>query len=63
MRKGVIMDYNKIKSLAEEAEFDSVEVFTSYCCPSDYGLTEHCEESKKCIDCWKLAEREDDYCE
>ena len=57
------MDYNKIETLAKEAEFDSIEGFTSYCCPSDYGLTEHCEESKKCIDCWKLAEREDNYCE
>lgn len=57
------MECNKIKNLAKEAEFDSIEAFTSYCCPSDYGLTEHCEESRKCIDCWKLAEREDDYCE
>ena len=57
------MEYNKIETLAKEAEFDSVEVFTSYCCPSDDGLTEQCEESRKCVDCWKLAEREDDYCE
>lgn len=57
------MDYNKIESLAKEAEFNSAEEFTSYNCPSDYGLTEHCVESRKCIDCWKLAEREDDYCE
>ena len=54
------MECNKIKNLAKEAEFDSIEAFTSYCCPSDYGLTEHCEESKSCLDCWKLAEREDD---
>lgn len=62
-KEGAVMDYNKIESLAKEAEFNSVEEFTSYNCPSDYGLTEHCVESRKCIDCWKLAEREDDCCE
>lgn len=53
----------EIKTIAGESGFDSVEMFTSYNCPSDYDLTEHCKETKSCIDCWKLAEREDDYCE
>lgn len=32
------MDYNKIESLAKEAEFNSVEEFTSYNCPSECYL-------------------------
>ena len=62
-KEGVIMDYNKIETLAKESGFDSIEEFTSYNCPSDYGLTEHCKEAKSCIDCWKLAEREGAYYE
>lgn len=57
------MNYNKIKTLAEESGFDSVEEFTLYNCLSNYGLTEHYKEVKSCIDCWKLAEREDNCCE
>lgn len=58
------MSYDEIEALAKESGFDSVEMFTSYNCPSDYNLTEHCKETKSCIDCWKLAERDRScYCE
>lgn len=52
----------EIKTIAEECGFDSVEMFTSYNCPSDYNLTEHCKETKSCIDCWKLAEKDRSCC-
>lgn len=53
----------EIKTIAGESGFENVEIFTSYNCPSDYDLTEHCKETKSCVDCWKSAEREDNNCE